>query len=303
MSSKIKITFLGTGGIIPTAKRNHIAIFLEYDSYGILVDCGEGTQRQFRKAKINPGKITKLLITHWHGDHVLGIPGLLQTLALSGYNKTLEIYGPSGTKEYMKGVLKIFHFVTDIKIEVKEIDKEGIFFEGKDFFLESRKMTHGCLCNAYNFVEKGKIRIDKKKLEKTKLPSGSLLQRIKEGKDIVYQGKKYKAKDLTYEVGEKKISFVLDTGLNDKIIPFVKDSDLLVIESTYAYDMEETAKEYKHLTSSQAGEIAKKAKVKKTILTHISQRYDKNSKRLLNEARKIFKNSFLAEDLDVVEVE
>ena len=302
MSSKIKITFLGTSGVIPTAKRNHIAIFLQYDSEGILVDCGEGTQRQFRKAKINPGKITKILITHWHGDHILGIPGLLQTLALSNYKKTLEIYGPIGTRKFMKELLQVFHFVNELKIEVKEVDKEGIFFEDKNFLLESRKMSHGCPCNAYVFVEKGKLRIDKKKLLRSKIPSGPLLQKIKEGKDVIHDGKKYKSKDLTYIQREKRISFVLDTGFNDRIVPFVKDSDLLIIESTYADDMKETANDYKHLTSSQGAEIAKKAKVKKIILTHISQRYDKNPKRLLNEARKIFKNSFLVDDLESMSI-
>jgi len=94
MSEKITITFLGTSQAIPTARRNHTAILLQYKAENLLIDCGEGTQRQFRKARLNPCKITKLLITHWHGDHILGIPGLLQTLLLNQYNKTLEIYGP-----------------------------------------------------------------------------------------------------------------------------------------------------------------------------------------------------------------
>ena len=301
MSSKIKLTFLGTSGVIPTEKRNHIAIFLQYDKEGILIDCGEGTQRQFRKAKINPGKITKILITHWHGDHILGIPGLLQTLALSGYKKILEIYGPRGTKKYVKELLKVFHFVNDIKIDAKEIDKDGIFFENKDIFLESKKMTHGCPCNAYVFVEKGKRRIDKKKLMKSKLPSGPLLQKIKEGENIIYKNKTYLSKNLTYVQGERKISFILDTSFNDRIIPFVKNSDLLVIESTYAYDIEDTAKNYKHLTSTQDAEIAKKASVNKLVLTHISQRY-KNPQKLLNEASKIFKKTYLPDDLDSFEI-
>src|SRR3989339_623098 len=108
---KIPICFLGTSQAIPTAKRNHTAMLLQYNDENILVDCGEGTQRQFRKAALNPCKITKLLITHWHGDHVLGIPGLLQTLALSGYNKILYIYGPRGTKKYIEEIMKIFNFV------------------------------------------------------------------------------------------------------------------------------------------------------------------------------------------------
>src|SRR4030042_2692406 len=102
----IKITFLGTSDAIPSAERNHTSILLEYKNESILVDCGEGTQRQFRKAKLNPNKVTKILITHWHGDHVLGLAGLLQTLSFSNHNKTLSIYGTRGTKEFMKILLK-----------------------------------------------------------------------------------------------------------------------------------------------------------------------------------------------------
>src|SRR4030067_2460046 len=102
---KIPITFLGTSQSIPTEKRNHTAVLLKYKDENILVDCGEGTQRQFRKAHLNPCKVTRILITHGHGDHVLGLPGLLSTLSLSGYQKTLCIYGPKGTKEFVKEML------------------------------------------------------------------------------------------------------------------------------------------------------------------------------------------------------
>ncbi len=296
----IKITFLGTSGQIPTVKRSHTAVLLNYDKENILIDCGEGTQRQFRKARLNPCKITKLLITHWHGDHVLGISGLLQTLALSGYNKKLFIYGPKGTKSFMKNLLNMFVFRGKHPIKVEEID--GRFFETKDFYLGSEEMTHGVPCNAYTFIKKGQIRIDKQKLKKSKLPSGSSLQKLKQGKNVIYQGKKYLARDLTYSEGDKKISFVFDTSINKKIVPFVKNSDLLICESSFGSELEKRAKEYKHLTARQAAEIAKKSKSKKLILTHVSQRYDKNPKKILSEAKKIFKNSFLIDDLDVVKV-
>ena len=112
MTKKIELTFLGTSDAVPTKQRSHTSILLNYAGENILVDCGEGTQRQFRFAELNPCKITRILITHWHGDHVLGIPGILQTLALSGYNKTLYIYGPKGTKEFMQNLLKTF--VSDV---------------------------------------------------------------------------------------------------------------------------------------------------------------------------------------------
>src|SRR3989344_5430233 len=101
----INITFLGTSSMMPTKERNHSSILITYKDQGILVDCGEGTQRQLRIAGIKPGKITKLLITHWHGDHVLGIPGLIQNLAANNYRRALEIYGPKGTKKYLKNML------------------------------------------------------------------------------------------------------------------------------------------------------------------------------------------------------
>ncbi|MEA3414122.1 MAG: MBL fold metallo-hydrolase, partial [Nanoarchaeota archaeon] len=123
----VKIIFLGTADSIPSKNRNHISVLLNYEGENILFDCGEGTQRQFRKAGLNPCKITKILISHWHGDHILGLPGLLSTLALSGYNKELQIYGPKGIKEKINSMLVLFNFKRDYKIIVKEISK-GVFF-------------------------------------------------------------------------------------------------------------------------------------------------------------------------------
>ena len=121
MTEKMKIFFLGTSDSIPSAERNHPAFLLTYPGENILIDCGEGTQRQFRKANLNPGKLTRILITHWHADHILGIPGLLKTLALSGYNKTIHIYGPRGTKFLMKSLLKLFAFKENFPIEIYEV--------------------------------------------------------------------------------------------------------------------------------------------------------------------------------------
>lgn len=296
----IKITFLGTSDAIPSVQRNHTAMLLTYNKENILIDCGEGTQRQFRKARLNPCKITRILITHWHGDHILGIPGILQTLALSGYNKTLFIYGPKGIKEHIQDLLKLFPFRKEYNIETAEV--QGKFFETPEFFLEAKSMTHGIPCNAYSFVKKAQIRIDKNKLKKSKLPSGPLLQKLKQGKDIIYDNKKYLAKNLTFKENDKKISLVLDTSMNNSITPFVKNSDLLICESSFDSELQEKAEEHKHLTSAQAAEIAKKSKSKKLILTHISQRYSKDKKKIVNDARKIFAKSFLVDDLDVLEV-
>ena len=296
----IKITFLGTSDAVPTAERNHTSLLLTYGGENVMIDCGEGTQRQIRKAGLNPCKITRLLISHWHGDHVLGIPGLLQTLSLSGYNKTLHVYGPEGTKKSMKEILKIFGFTGECKMKVEEVS--GKFLDEKDFSLEAKPMTHNVPCNAYSFTKKGRLRIDKTALKKTGLPNGPLLKDLKQGKNVSFGGKKYSAKNLTFMDEDKKISFILDTTFNSRILSFVRNSDLMISESSFADDLKEKAREYGHMTATQVAKTAGKGDVGKLALIHVSQRYDGKRKEILSEAKKFHKNTVIAEDLDVIEI-
>ncbi len=297
---KIPIIFLGTSQAIPTRKRNHTAVLLQYKDENILIDCGEGTQRQFRKAKINPCKLTRILITHWHGDHILGLPGLLQTLALNNYNRTLHIYIPKGTKHYIELIFKMFVFQGKIKYEINEC-QEGKILETSDFCIEAEKMQHGTPTLAYSFVEKDKIRINKEKLNKEKI-QGKIISELQEGKDIEWKGKKIKAKDLTFLQKGRKITIIMDTCINNNMVKIAKNSDLLICESTYTEKEKEQAEKYKHLTARQAAEIARKSKAGRLILTHISQRYDNKEIIILNEARKIFPKTEIAEDLMKIEV-
>ncbi len=306
MTEKIKIIFLGTSGAIPSPERNHPAMLLIYNGENILIDCGEGTQTQFKKARISAFKLTRLLITHWHGDHVLGIPGLLQTLSFNDYNKTLRIYGPRGIKNHFDNVLRAFPSVmvsdlrNNLKIEVSEAYKR--FIDEKDFYVGAFPVSHGIPSNGYCFSEKDKIMIDKRKLKKFGIKPGKHLAKLKEGKDIIFNGKEYKAKDLTFKKTGKKICVAMDGLYAPGIVPFVKNSDLLIMEATYSNDIANLAREHKHRTAQQCAEIAKKARVKKLVLTHLSDRYSKNPEIILQEARKIFKNTVIAKDMDVVEV-
>jgi ribonuclease Z len=297
----MEITFLGTAQAIPTETRNHTAILLRYEDEMIMIDCGEGTQRQFRKAHINPCKLTRILITHWHGDHILGLPGLLQTLALNNYSQTLHIYCPKGTMHYLDDMLRMFAFVGKVNIERHEID-EGTFVDEKKFQLECYRMRHSARSLAYVFKEKDKMRIDTAKLKKYKIPNSPMIGELQKGKDIMLNGKKIKSKDIVYEEKGKRIAVIMDTLLNDNCYEAAKDSDLLICESTYLSSDKEKAEEYLHLTSEQAAEIAKKSNSKMLYLTHISQRYEHVPHLLLKEAKKIFKNSFIAEDLMKIEV-
>ena len=295
---KIKIHFLGTGNAIPTKKRNHSAILLIYKHENVLIDCGEGTQRQFKMADLSPSKLTKLLITHWHGDHILGLPGLFQTLRMSEYSRALEVYGPKKTKEYLNSLEKLFNI--KINLDVKEVNNK--FFETKEFYLESAEMSHGTPCLAYSFVIKDRLRLDKKKLAKYKLPNSPLISKLQNGENVKFNNKTIKAKDVTYLEKGRKITIILDTLPNNNAVKLATNSHNIICESTFSKEEEKTAKEYLHLTSEQAAHIAKKSNSKKLILTHISQRYEHNPNKILSEAKKVFRNTFLVNDFDVIEI-
>ena len=295
------VTFLGTGQAVPTASRNHISVFVNAFNHGLLFDCGEGTQRQFRKAHISPTKIDKVFISHWHGDHVLGLPGLIQTLSLSNHNRTVEFYGPKGSKDNVAELLRVFPHHQKVKIVVHEVSK-GVIFENDDFFVDCSLVSHTVPCLAFSVVGKDKLRIDRDKLKKFNIPNSPLLGQIKDGKDVVIDGKKVKAKSLTYKEFGKKLTIIFDSGLSDDLVKFSKNSDFLICESTYGDDEEEVAKDYKHLTSRQAATIAKKSKSKLLFLTHFSQRYEHKESVLLKQAQEVFKNTKLTNDLDRFEL-
>ena len=295
----VKLVFLGTSGQIPTKERNHTSILLETEKESLLIDCGEGTQRQIRKAGLNINKINKILLTHWHGDHSIGLIGLLETINFNDHNSDIFIYGPKGIKKFVKNLLKTFEFEPNFKLIIKEVNRK--FFENEEYCLYAETMTHSIPCNSYSFQKKDQIKIYKDKLEKTEL-KGEIIKKLKEGKDIVFNKKHYYAKDLTYTEKGKKISFVLDTSFNKKIIPFVKNSDVLICESTFGDDLENKAKEYFHLTLGQALKIAKESNSKKIYLIHISQRYEKTMNSLISNAKKIFKESYFPKDLEILSI-
>ena len=295
----ITITFLGTGNAVPTKLRNHTAILIEFLNEHVLLDCGEGTQRQFKIAGISPAKLTRLLITHWHGDHVLGIPGLFQTLAMSEYQKTLDIHGPRGTQRFLHAIEELFR---DFKINTRVSESESIVVDTPEFQIEAKSLPHGPPTLGYSIALKDRRHLDKAKIQKLKLPNSPLLGQLQKGKDIMVKGKKVKAKDVSYIEKGKKVVVILDTGMTDSAVQLAQDADLLICESTFSQEETEKAREYKHLTAVDAATIAKKAKVKSLILTHISQRYEHSPRIIEKEAKKIFKNTKIVKDFDVVTV-
>jgi len=290
----MQITFLGTSSMVPTKERSQSAILISYKNEGILVDCGEGTQRQLKIAGIKLTKITKILISHWHGDHVLGLPGLIQTMAASGYNGVLEIYGPKKTKEHFKNMFKAFVFDKKIDIRIKEIDEKN-FFENENFSLQALPVEHGIETLGFGFIEKDKRKIEIDKLKKFGLKQGPLIGKLQDGKTISFNNKKIKPDQVSSVIKGKKITIINDTVPCKNADTLAKNSDLLICEATYTSKLEDKSQEYGHMTAKQAAQMASRSNSDKLVLTHFSARY-KNTLELEEEARTYFDNVNCAED-------
>ncbi len=296
----IEITFLGTSSMQPTKSRNQSAIFLSYKGEGILFDCGEGTQRQMRLAGIKPAKVTKICLSHWHGDHIFGLPGLLSTIGVNKPERRILIFGPQGSRKYLEHLFQSFSGKEIADYLVQEVSTE-IVFENEDYVLEAHLLKHSVPCVGFSFINKDLLKIDLAKAKKAGLDEGPLLGRIQQGKDVTVNGKKIKAKDITYVVKGKKVSYIADTVPCAGANVLAKDADLLISEGTHLDEIKEKTEKYMHLTVKQAALIASENNVKKLIITHLSQRY-KTPSDVLAEAKEYFPDSIVAEDFMKVKV-
>ena len=296
----MKLTFLGTQAMQPTKARGLSALQINLENEQFLIDCGEGTQRQMRIAEVKPTKLTRVLISHFHADHMLGLAGLLRNLSANDYSGALTIHGPKGLRTYITHLKKSSLYADRVKLKLKEI-QPGLILNHERFTIEAFKLFHSVECYGFIIKEKPRRRINLEFTKKLGLIQHPLLGELQRGKDIMWQEKKVTVKKATFLVPGKKYVFIQDTGFNAKLMKYAKDADLLVCESTFMEKEKDKAKEYKHLTSIQAATIAKKAKVKKLILTHFSQRYEDVSE-MEKEAKAIFPEVILAEDFMVVNV-
>lgn len=294
----MEITILGTSCMVPTKERNAQGIYIEYKGEGMLLDCGEGTQRQMNIAGINRNKVRKILITHWHGDHVAGLIGLLQTISNNENPQKITLFGPKDTKQRLIYMLKSISFEHDrLQIDVKELNPKGVerVFQNNDYAIECAYMDHRTPCLGYSIIEKDKRKINMAQAKKLGLKQGPLLGKLQAGQTITYKGSKIKPEDVSYIQKGKKLTIILDTLPCTHAYELAKDADILIAEAAYMDDLEEKGLEYKHLTTKQAALIATKANVKRLIITHFSQRY-KTTKELKEEIKTFFKNSEAAHD-------
>ncbi len=271
----IDITLLGTSSAFPTKERNHPSIYVNLDGTRILLDCGEGTQRQIRKAGLSPA-IDKIFLTHWHGDHSLGVGGIIQSSNMLGGQKQLEIFGPKGTTASVNKIVETYKFYSKLKIISKSIDAKRPLLVDKigKWSVYALNVKHGTSCLGYRLKEDDSLNIKKDLLSKLGLRSGPYLSLLKKGKNVMYQGKLLKAKDMTYLKKGKILTYLTDLSYEPKLSRFAIGSDVLIIEATFLSSEEKKARKVYHLTVMDALKVGKYSGAKKVVLVHQSQRYE-----------------------------
>jgi ribonuclease Z len=300
----LRVVFLGTAGSVPTPKRSLPAILIQRKGEQIMFDCGEGVQRQMIKAKTGFHRKMKVFITHMHGDHVLGLLGLLQTMALLDREKKLDVYGPPGIKRFLEDIRETVQFVLTFPVEIHEIHEAGVVCEEQEYVIQAVWANHVIPSLAYALVEKprpGKFHPEKAK--KLGIQEGPLWSKLQHGHDVkLPDGRVVKPEDVTGSLRlGRKIVYTGDTRPFKSFVKFAANADLLIHDTTLDDELAERAEEDGHSTPDQAAKNAKKAKANQLILTHVSARYD-DASILLEQAQKIFKNTQVAEDFMKIEI-
>ncbi len=293
----LKVLFLGTSGSMPTVARSLPAILIKREGESILFDCGEGTQRQMMRCRTG-FSLSSVFITHWHADHFLGLPGLIHTMSFQNRSDPLAIYGPRWA-----GIPNLVSLINP-QFEVDFIEvSPGDLIDLGSFFVEVFAVDHGTTSFGYIFKERERPgKFNRELAEELGLKPGPLYKTLQNGESVSADGRVISPEQIIGPLRPgRKIVYVGDTRPSDRVIQAAKNADLLIHEATLAADLEEYAKTVGHSTATEAAQIALEAQVLTLVLTHISSRYA-NTSQLLEEARLIFPNTFVAEDLLELEI-
>ncbi|KMJ60516.1 ribonuclease Z [Bacillus sp. LL01] len=305
----MKLTFLGTGSGVPAKHRNVSSLALHIDDkegFVWLFDCGEATQHQILHTSLKPRKISKIFITHLHGDHIFGLPGLLSSRSFQGGGTPLIVYGPVGIKDYIETSLSVSMTHVKYPLIIEEFEGEGLKLEERDFTIVGKKLVHGIPSYGFRIVQKdlpGALLMDK--VKQSNIPAGPHLQKLKEGKSVTLaDGRIVEGKDYIGPLKKGKVITILgDTRYNPISVELAEAADVLIHEATFAAKDELLAKEYFHSTTIQAAKVAKEAGAKQLLLTHISARYQKEDvQSLMEEAKEVFPDTVVVNDFDVITI-
>lgn len=302
----MELVFLGTSAGRPTKERNVTSIVLDLMAERgalWLFDCGEGTQQQFLKTDLNLAKIELIFVTHLHGDHIFGLPGILTSRSLLQHMKGMTLFGPKGIKAFIETAIEISDSALTYPLRIHEIQQNGLIFQDNQFTVEVKKLSHRIESYGYRVTEAEKTgKLNTGKLKRDKIPEGPHYAKLKDGENIELEdGRWIEGKDyVEMPIKGRSVVILGDTLPSLESVELAEGADVLVHEATQGADLADKANSRGHSTTLQAAEIAKEANVKKLIITHISPRYTpKDNHKLLNESRAVFPESEMATDLAV----
>ncbi|MGI5242745.1 ribonuclease Z [Dactylosporangium sp. CA-139066] len=292
-----ELVVLGTSSQVPTRSRNHNGYFLSWDGEGILFDPGDGTQRQMVHAGVAASDISRICITHFHGDHCLGLPGVIQRISLDRSPRDVQVYFPASGREYFDRLRSAAPFHDCATITPRPVAGDGVVAQTATFRIEAHRLDHGIEAYGYRLVERDGRRMLPQRLRERGIagPDVSVLQREGELRGV-------RLEEVSEPRRGQRFAFVMDTRLCDGVGRLAEGADVLVIESTYLAEDEGLAVEHGHLTAGQAARVAAEAGVRTLVLTHFSQRYDDPS-RFRREAEAVYDGEVVvAEDLSRVRI-
>ncbi|SFL83666.1 ribonuclease Z [Gracilibacillus orientalis] len=298
----MQVHFLGTGAGLPSKDRNVTSIVLDLlqERNALwMFDCGEATQHQILHTSIKPKKIEKIFITHLHGDHIFGLPGMLSSRSFQGGEDPVTIYGPIGTKQFIETSLTVSQSRLSYPIIIKEL-KEGVIYEDDQFSVAVKKLDHAIDSFGFRIDEKdspGPLLVDK--LKEEGITPGPIYRQFKTEETVeLPNGNTVQSKDYIGEPKKgKSVAILGDTRVHEAYISFITHVDLLVHEATFSEELEELAYDYYHSTTTEVAKLAKRAHIKGLVLTHISSRFQSDEvAQLLSEAKQYFDNTVIAHD-------
>jgi ribonuclease Z len=294
--AEFALTIIGSGSALPMHGRNPSAQVLQYDHIFCLIDCGEGTQMKLKDAGVKLFRIEVIVISHLHGDHFFGLPGLLSTLSHLGRKEKLHLFGPPGLQNLIEAIKHYTQLHITFPIQIEELEPTGLqsIWTSGNLEILTFPLHHRVPCNGYLFREKKAIiKLKKEAVETHKLTTRHIKDLL-EGKDIEVEGRQFSNDTLTHGIPQiLSYAYCSDTSYNEGIVPFIRNVTLLYHEATFKNELKAMADKTGHSTAGEAGQIARSAGVKCLLTGHYSSRY-KDATDLVEEARQFFPNSLLS---------
>jgi len=298
----MQIVFLGTSGSWPTPKRNVSAVAVKRGPEIVLFDCGEGTQRQFMQSPLSFMQVSRVFLSHFHGDHFLGLPGMVQSMSMNGRELPLEVYGPQGVEQLVGELLSLGYFTPGFAVKAKELPPGGQVDCG-EYVVRGFEAVHTVPGLSYVLEEKPRPgRFSLARAEALGIPSGPIYSRLQEGETVRVGDRTIRPEDVLGPPRRgRKIVYTGDTMPHEALVEVARQADVLIHDATSDAALEEKANRYGHSSSRQAAEVAKEAGVGLLVLTHLSPRYE-DATTILEDAKKVFGNVRVAEDFLGIDV-